>query len=41
MKRSLFTVPVPVELVNFHLVAEITRENGTPGRSWRDSKTGN
>jgi hypothetical protein len=31
---------VPIEMVNFHLVAETISENGTPSRSWRDCKTG-
>jgi hypothetical protein len=31
-----FTVPVPAEPGNYHLVAEITGEDGTPVRSWRD-----
>lgn len=34
-----FTVAVPAEPGNFHLVAEITGEDGTPVRSWRDFKT--
>jgi hypothetical protein len=34
-----FTVPVPAEPGNYHLVAEITGEDGTPVRSWRDFTT--
>jgi hypothetical protein len=34
-----FTVAVPAEPGNYHLVAEITGEDGTPVRSWRDFTT--
>jgi len=38
-KSVTFTIPVPAEPGHFHLMAEITGEDGTPVRSWRDFKT--